>query len=108
MNLSIAEEFLRFKKLFNINTVSNKESILDLNNKFFKNNQEIKSLENKVYALTYKIKGLQDQILILEEKFLNLNEKNQDAAIRQLLEKLDKNIVGKFIEKGGTSTNGKS
>ena len=59
MNLSIAEEFLKFKKIFFLDTAQNREIIFNL--------------KNQVLALNYEVKGLQDQILILEEKIQKLN-----------------------------------
>lgn len=58
MNLSIAEEFLKFKKIFFLDTAQNREIIFNL--------------KNQVLALNYEVKGLQDQILILEKKIQKL------------------------------------
>ena len=51
MNLSIAEEFLKFKKLFFIDTANNKKLISHLKNQVYGHNNEVKSLQDKIFAL---------------------------------------------------------
>ena len=46
MNLSIAEEFLKFKKLFFIDTANNKKLISHLKNQVYGHNNEVKSLQD--------------------------------------------------------------
>ena len=84
MNISIAEEFLKFKQLFLIDTANNKKLISNLKNQIQSQNNEIQNLKHKIFALNHQVKGLQDQILILEEKFRNLSEDKQDHAIQEL------------------------
>ena len=101
MNISIAEEFLKFKKLFFIDTANNKQSMSHLKNQVYSQNNEVKSLQDKIFALNHEVKGLQDQILILEEKFRTVNERNQDNSIEEWLKNLEKSGYGKLIEDGG-------
>ena len=103
MNLSIAEEFLKFKKLFFIDTANNKKLISHLKNQVYGHNNEVKSLQDKIFALNHQVKGLQDQILILEEKYRNLSESKQDHAIQEWLQSLEKNGNIKVIKHGGNN-----
>ena len=91
MNLSIAEEFLKFKKLFFVDTANNKKLIANLKNQIQSQNNEFQNLKHKIFALNHQVKGLQDQILILEEKFKNLSEDKKDHAIQEWLQSLEKN-----------------
>ena len=103
MNLSIAEEFLKFKKLFFIDTANNKKLISNLKNQIQSQNDEFLNLKHKIFALNHQVKGLQDQILILEEKFRNLSEDKQDHAIQEWLQSLEKNGNIKVIKHGGNN-----
>ena len=103
MNLSIAEEFLKFKKLFYADTANNKKLIANLKNQIHCQNNEFQNLKHKIFALNYQVKGLQDQILILEEKFRNLSEDKQDHAIQEWLQSLEKNGNIKVIKDGGNN-----
>lgn len=103
MNLSIAEEFLKFKKLFFIDTANNKKLLSHLKNQVYGQNNEVKSLQNKIVSLNYQIKGLQDQILILEEKFRNLSDNNQNKTIEEWLHNLERNGNIKVIKDGGNN-----
>ena len=101
MNLSIAEEFLKFKKLFFVDSANNKKLIAKLKNKIHSQNNEFQNLKHKIFALNHQVKGLQDQILILEEKFRNLSEDKQDHAIQEWLQSLEKNGNIQVIKHGG-------
>ena len=103
MNLSIAEEFLKFKKLFFVDSANNKKLIANLKNKIHSQNNEFQNLKHKIFALNHEVKGLQDQILILEEKFRNLSEDKQDHAIQEWLQSLEKNGNIKVIKHGGNN-----
>ena len=103
MNLSIAEEFLKFKKLFLADTANNKKLIANLKNQIHSQNNEFQNLKHKIFALNHQVKGLQDQILILEEKFRNLSEDKQDHAIQEWLQSLEKNGNIKVIKNGGNN-----
>ena len=45
MNISIAEEFLKFKKLFFIDTANNKKLISHLKNQVYSQNNEFQKLK---------------------------------------------------------------
>ena len=100
MNLSIAEEFLKFKNLFFVDTANNKKLIANLKNQIHCQNNEFQNLKHKIFALNYQVKGLQDQILILEEKFKNLSENNQNKTIQEWLHSLEKNGNIQVIKDG--------
>ena len=101
MNLSIAEEFLKFKKLFIIDTANNKKLISNLKNQIHSQNNEFQNLKHKIFALNHQVKGLQDQILILEEKLRNLSQDKQDHAIQEWLQRLEKNGNIQVTQNGG-------
>ena len=103
MNISIAEEFLKFKKLFLIDTANNTKLISNLKNQLQSQNNEFLHLKHKIFALNHQVKGLQDQILILEEKCRNLSEDKQDHAIQEWLQSLEKNGNIKVIKHGGNN-----
>ena len=103
MNISIAEEFLKFKKLFLVDTANNKKLISNLKNKIQSQNNEFLNLNHKIFALNHQVKGLQDQFLILEEKFKNLSEDKKDHAIQEWLQSLEKNGNIKVIKHGGNN-----
>ena len=103
MNISIAEEFLKFKKSFLIDTANNKKLISNLKNQIQSQNNEFLNLKHKIFALNHQVKGLQDQILILEEKFRNLSEDKQDHAIQEWLQSLEKNGIIQVIKHGGNN-----
>ena len=103
MNLSIAEEFLKFKKLFLVDTANNKKLISNLKNQIQSQNNEIQKLKHKIFAINHQVKGLQDQSLILEEQFRNLSEDKQDHAIQEWLQSLEKNGNIKVIKHGGNN-----
>ena len=103
MNISIAEEFLKFKKLFLTDTANNKKLISNLKNQIHSQNNEFQNLKHKIFALNHQVKGLQDQILILEEKFRNLSEDKQDHAIQEWLQSLEKNGIIQVNKHGGNN-----